>query len=157
MRRPKPTIGWREWISLPDLGVQRIKAKVDTGARSSSLHASSIEVVERDGEQIVRFSINAGQPAAVGEAPVTLCCEAPLHDQRQIRSSDGRQELRPVIRTRIEALGESWEIDLTLTSRDLMGFPMLLGREATRRRFVVDPGRSFLLRRLEAQRLKQED
>jgi hypothetical protein len=145
MRRPKPTIGWREWIALPDLGVQRIKVKVDTGARSSSLHASAIEVVRRGGQDIVRFEA------------LSLACEAPLHDQRHIRSSDGRQELRPVIRTRVEVLGESWEIDLTLTSRDLMGFPMLLGREATRRRFVVDPGRSFLLRRLEAQRLKQED
>lgn len=151
MRRTKPTIGWREWISLPDLGMERIKAKVDTGARSSSLHAFDIQVLHGRGRSRVRFQLSSPP----GDPRPSIPCEVPLHDERLVRSSDGRAELRPVIRTRIEALGESWDIDLTLTSRDLMGFPMLLGREAIRRRFVVDPGRSFLLRKL-LKKLSQE-
>jgi len=153
MRRIKPTIGWREWISLPDLGIERIKAKVDTGARSSSLHAFDIQVVRGRGRSAVRFQISS----AADDARVSIACEAQLHDERHVRSSDGRQELRPVIRTRIEALGESWEIDLTLTSRGEMGFPMLLGREAIRQRFVVDPGRSFLLKKLAKKQQARED
>lgn len=142
----KPTIGWREWVSLPDLGVKRVKAKVDTGARSSSLHAFDVEVVRGRGRSHgkVRFQVHPIQH----DSGTTIYCEVPLHDERLVRSSDGRQELRPVIRTKIDILGESWEIDLTLTSRDVMGFRMLLGREAIRRRFLVDPGRSFRLKKL---------
>lgn len=153
MRPSKHTIGWREWISLPDLGVPDIKAKVDTGARSSSLHAFDILVVRGRGRSTVRFQISSPPD----DPRPSIACEAPLHDERQVRSSDGRQELRPVIRTRIAALGESWDIDLTLTSRGEMGFAMLLGREAIRRRFVVDPGRSFLLRKLAKKRRLRED
>src|SRR5688500_2483335 len=122
MRVAKPTIGWREWVVLPDLGIKRVKAKVDTGARSSSLHAFDVEVVEGRGRSRVSFKVHPIQD----DSATSVRCEALLHDQRWVKSSDGRRELRPVIRTRLETAGESWEIDLTLTSRDLMGFRMLL-------------------------------
>lgn len=145
MRGAKPTIGWREWVSLPGLGIKRVKAKVDTGARSSSLHAFDVEVLPRGR---VEFKVHPIQD----DSKTTIVCQAPLHDQRLVRSSDGRAQLRPVIRVEMEALGEIWEIDVTLTSRDLMGFRMLLGREAIRGRFLVDPGRSFLLKKLARKR-----
>ncbi len=133
-------MGWREWIEFPDLGIKRVKAKVDTGARSSSLHAEEIELVQLRGQMGVRFLVlplQRSRQRAVG-------CQALLHDERYIKSSNGSRELRPVIRTQISWGGETWDIDLTLTSRDLMGFRMLLGREAVRRRYLVDTGRSYL-------------
>jgi hypothetical protein len=140
----KPIIGWREWVSLPDLGITRIKTKVDTGARSSCLHAFDIDKISKGGRPVLRFSVHPMQR----EATVTIRCEAELCDQRWIRSSNGKRERRPVIRTGLYFNGEVWLIDLTLTSRDVMGFRMLLGREAVRRRFLVDPGRSYLIRQL---------
>lgn len=133
-------MGWREWIAFPDLGIRRVKAKVDTGARSSSLHAEEIELFQLRGRMAVRFVVLPRQGSRVG----AVQCEAPLHDERYIKSSNGSRELRPVIRTAISWAGEVWEIDVTLTARDLMGFRMLLGREAIRRRHLVDPGRSYL-------------
>lgn len=138
--KPSLCMGWREWLELPDLGVQRVKAKVDTGARSSSLHAEEIELFHARGHMAVRFVVfplQRGRQEAVA-------CHAPLYDERYVKSSNGSRELRPVIRTRVVWGGETWEIDLTLTSRDLMGFRMLLGREAIRRRYLVDTGRSYL-------------
>jgi hypothetical protein len=128
------------WLQLPKLRVERIKAKVDTGARSSALHAIDIEVVRGRGPAKVRFRIHPLQD----DFKKTIFCEALLHDERWVKSSNGKRELRPVIRTSVSFLDQTWDIDLTLTSRDLMGFRMLLGREAVRRRFLVDPGRSFL-------------
>ena len=138
------TVGWREWVGLPELGVVRVKAKVDTGARSSTLHAFDIEILLRPARPVVRFKVHPLQGAAKPEIP----CEAPLLEQRWIRSSNGKRDLRPVIRTEVDLGGERWSIDLTLTSRDEMGFRMLLGREAIRKRFVVDPACSFLVRDL---------
>lgn len=138
----RPRIGWREWAGLPELGVIRVKAKVDTGARSSTLHAFDIEVLPL--RRVVRFKVHPLQGAGKPE----ISCEAPLLEQRWIRSSNGKRDLRPVIRTELELGGERWSIDLTLTSRDEMGFRMLLGREAIRKRFVVDPACSFLVREL---------
>lgn len=140
---PLPTIGWREWIQLSDLGEFEIKAKVDTGARSSSLHAYDLEIVERDGVEWVRFVVHPLQR----DTEVTVECEAPLLEQRWVRSSNGELQLRPVIRTEVRIAGRTWPIDLTLTARDVMGFRMLLGREAVRRRFIVNPGRSYLMSR----------
>lgn len=135
-----PIIGWREWVALPDFGIAKIKAKVDTGARSSSLHAFDLEVFERDGQQWVRFGVH---PVQRKNDP-TVEVEAQVLEYRRIRSSDGRVAVRPVIVTRLELLGITWPVELTLASRDEMGFRMLLGREAFRRRFLVHAGRSYL-------------
>lgn len=133
-------IGWREWLGLPGLGVEAIKAKVDTGARSSALHAFDIERFRRKGADWVRFVIHPRQR----ETKTTIFAEARLFDERHVRSSSGARELRPVIVTDVLISGEIWPIELTLTNRDEMGFRMLLGREALRRRFLVDPSRSYV-------------
>lgn len=137
--RVLPTIGWREWVSLPDLAVPPIKAKVDTGARTSSLHAFDLREVVRDGQAYVRFVIHPEQRRSEPAIEVEL----PLVTRRPVRDSGGREESRPVVVTTIELLGRTWPIELTLTRRDAMGFRMLLGRQAIRGRFVVDPGSSF--------------
>ncbi len=135
-----PVIGWREWVTLPDFGPPPIKAKVDTGARTSSLHAYDIEILRRRGKEMVRFKIHPLQR----DKKKIITCEAPLIDQRWVKSSTGARDRRPVILTVALLMGQRWSIELTLTNRDLMGFRMLLGREATRARFLIDPGRSYL-------------
>lgn len=138
--REQQPIGWREWVALPDLGVERIKAKVDTGARTSALHAFRIEGFERDGRPWARFDVHPNQRSTAG----AIVSEAPLVDRRAVRSSSGRAEHRWVVRTTLEIGGVRWPIELTLTRRDAMGFRMLLGRQALRGRALVDPGRSWL-------------
>jgi hypothetical protein len=138
--RRRARIGWREWVALPDLGVARIKAKIDTGARSSALHAFAVERVRRRGKDLVRFAIHPLQRSSRRE----VVAEAEMVDERIVRSSNGVHALRPVILTRVELLGDAWPIELTLASRDEMGFRMLLGRQAVRGRFLIDPGRSYL-------------
>lgn len=137
----KPTVGWREWIAVPALGIDAIKVKIDTGARSSSLHAFDLEEFERDGARWVRFVVHPLQR----DAKTTLRAEAPVLEFRHIRSSNGHTTHRPVVRVDIEVDGQRWPIDLTLAARDEMGFRMLLGREAVRGKFVVDPGRSYVV------------
>lgn len=136
-----PILGWREWLALPDLHISHIKVKVDTGARSSALHAFDIHHFERDGTAMVRFKVHPHQRSTT----VTVEAEAPLWDERLVRSSSGHTQPRPVIRTPIALGDRQWSIELTLTNRDAMGFRMLLGREAVRHRFLVDPGRSYRL------------
>lgn len=138
--RGSQVIGWREWIELPGLGIEAIKAKVDTGARSSSLHAYDIQRFRRRGELRVRFKVHPIQR----DFRITVQAEAPLIDLRRVKTSSGAVSLRPVILTEVSLLGERWDIEVTLTRRDAMGFRMLLGRQAIRARFAVDPGRSFL-------------
>jgi hypothetical protein len=138
-RRERSVIGWREWVCLPELGVARIKAKVDTGARSSSLHAFDIQYFERDGRQFVRFRLH---PLQRNTRLVTVA-EAEVIEFRPIKSSTGHVTSRPVVRTQIQLMGSCWPIEVTLASRDEMGFRMLLGREAVRGRFVVDAGGSY--------------
>lgn len=133
------TIGWREWVALPDLGIVAVKAKVDTGARSSSLHAFDLHEFKRGGKSWLRFRVHPIQR----NARAFVESEAELLEYRQVKSSDGHQSLRPVILTTAELLGERWVIELTLASRDTMGFRMLLGRMALEKRFLVDSGRSF--------------
>jgi hypothetical protein len=137
----KLVVGWREWIALPELGIAAIKPKIDTGARSSSLHALNIESFQREGADWVRFDVHPFQR----DAETTVRAEAPVLELRHVRSSSGHATLRPVIRTAIELGGRRWSVELTLAARDEMGFRMLLGREALRRQFLVDPGRSYLL------------
>lgn len=133
-----PVIGWREWLSLPDLGVDWIKAKVDTGARSSSLHAVDFEYFDEDGQAWVGFVVHPWQASELD----AIAARAPLHDEREVRSSTGEVQRRPVIRTTVQVAGRGYQIDLTLTDRADMRFRMLLGREAVRHRFLVHPGRS---------------
>ncbi len=133
-------IGWREWVALPQLGVDTIKAKVDTGARSSSLHAFDVHELEEAGVTYVAFKVHPIQR----ETRTTIEARAELRDLRVVRNPGGREELRPVIVTKVALGGRSWAIELTLTRRDAMGFRMLLGRQAVRGKFVVDPGRSYL-------------
>ncbi len=140
-RAPRPAVGWREWVLLPDLaGGQTIKAKVDTGARTSAVHATAHEEVEVDGRPWIRFLLHPDHD----DPDVTVEAMAPLVDRREVRSSSGEAEERYVVRTPIVLHGLRYQIELTLTERSDMGFRMLLGRRALRRRFVVDPGRSYL-------------
>jgi hypothetical protein len=140
-KRPaRLVVGWREWIALPELGIARIKPKIDTGARSSSLHAFNVETFDRGGATWVRFDVHPLQR----NSDVTVRAEARVLEYRHVRSSSGHQTLRPVIRTELALGGRRWPVELTLAARDEMGFRMLLGREALRGRFIVDPGRSFL-------------
>ena len=134
-------LGWREWLVLPELGIGAIRAKVDTGARSSSLHVREQEVFERDGRTMVRFLIEHGVDDALSGH-----VEAEVADQRDVTDSGGRKEKRVFIRTLLQLPGgQSWPIEINLTERRNMAFPMLLGRSAMRRRCWVNPGRSWLL------------
>jgi hypothetical protein len=144
----RETIGWREWVRLVGLGDALVKAKVDTGARTSALHAYEITEVERDGEPWVEFVIHPIQR----DEDAAIDAAAPVLDRREVTPSSGHRELRYVIETEIEMNGERFPIELTLTNRDQMGFRMLLGRRALRGRFLVDPKRSFRTRESVEQR-----
>ena len=140
-KKTRPTIGWREWVGLPDLGVPRLKAKIDTGARTSAIHAYRVRPFEREGRAFVEFFIHPVQHRREPE----VACEAEVLAERWVTSSNGEREKRFIVKTRLALAGKSWPIELSLTNRDDMGFRMLLGRQALRRRFVVDPGKSYHL------------
>jgi hypothetical protein len=132
--------GWREWVSLPGAGVPWIKAKLDTGARSSALHAFDLEAFEKDGDTWVRYSVHPWQKSA-GDA---VSVESKVVDVRQVRSSSGHAHERYVVMMDLSLLGRTITAEMTLSRRDEMGFRMLVGREALRQGYVVDPGRSYL-------------
>ena len=132
--------GWREWVSLPEANVPWIKAKLDTGARTSSLHAFDIEVLGEGDDERVRFWLRPWQESSDDAVQV----ECHIHDRRSVRSSSGHTEERIVVMLTLTVLGQQFAAEVTLTNRDAMGFRMLIGRQALRRRFVVDPSRSFL-------------
>jgi hypothetical protein len=140
----KLTVGWREWVSLPQLGITKIKAKLDTGARSSALHAFAITVYRKHGINTVRFGVHPYQRTTAE----TIFTEAALFDRRLIRSSSGHTKFRPVILTELVLMGQTRKIELTLVNRSEMGFRMLIGRQALRGLFVVDANRSFVSGRL---------
>ena len=133
-------VGWREIVALPKLKIPRIKAKVDTGAKSSALHAFNIEELTHNGKSIVRFQVHPLQK----DDRTTITTKAKLLEYREVTNSGGQAELRPVITTEVTIGQQTWTIDLTLTDRYQMGFRMLLGRQAIRNKFLVDSGKSFL-------------
>ena len=135
------TIGWREWAALPDLGIDAIKAKIDTGARTSALHAFQVEPYERSGIQMVRFGIHPIQK----RSDIERFCDARVVDRRWVSDSGGHRERRWVIVTPIRMGGIEWPLELTLTNRDSMLFRMLLGRTGMGRRFLIQPDASYLL------------
>ncbi|MBA6408872.1 ATP-dependent zinc protease [Pseudoalteromonas sp. 5Ae-yellow] len=139
----KITVGWREWLSLPELGINDVKAKIDTGARTSCIHAINIEEYEVDSEKWVKFT---AQPLQDDEQ-TQVTCKAKVKKMKYVTSSSGQKELRYFIETTLHAGEHSWPIELTLTSRATMKFRMLLGRTAMENRIVVDPALSQLLGR----------
>lgn len=139
-KQPK-VIGWREWGALPALGIEKIKIKMDTGARTSCLHTFLIEEIQREGAPWVRFKVHPKQNDIHNE----ISCEAPVLDKRMVTDSGGHAEERYVIETLIRLGEESWPIEMTLSNREGMKFRMLLGRTAMYRRLVIDPAHSFTL------------
>ena len=135
------TLGWREWVGLNDLNLPAIKAKIDTGARTSALHAFELEPVLENGIERIRFKIHPQQK----NNEVVISCIADIADQREVRDSGGHVETRWVIVSNLTIGKLSWPIELTLTSRDDMRFRMLIGRRAMKNRIVVDPTRSYLV------------
>ena len=134
------TAGWREWVRLSGLEVEWIKAKLDTGARSSAIHAFDVTEIERDGRAWVRFSIHPWQRSLEESVAVEL----PVHDRRRVRSSTGHVEERYVVLMDLTLLDRTVNAEVTLTSRDQMGFRMLIGREALRQGYLIDSRRSYL-------------
>ena len=137
----KIIVGWREWLSLPELGISGIKAKIDTGARTSALHAFQLEYFEEDSRSKVRFGIHPLQ----GTDEVELFCVADIIDRRIVTNSGGSREERYVIRTPVKVGPHEWPIEITLTNREDMLFRMLLGRTAMRKKVLVNPSVSFLM------------
>ncbi len=136
----KLCIGWREWVALPDFGIKRLKCKVDTGARTSALHAFYVETYTQEALTRVRFGIHPLQDRTDKE----VHCDAVVLDQREVSDSGGHRELRVVIQTPVVLGGTTRPIELTLTNRDSMKFRMLLGRTALKAKYVVDPSQSYL-------------
>jgi hypothetical protein len=139
-RQPAAIIGWREWITLPELGIPAVKAKIDTGARTSAIHIFNLEELETDDRPMVRFGIHPLQR----RQDIKRICEAPVIDRRRVKDSGGHLEKRYVIQTTAVMGVVRWTINLTLTNRDPMMFRMLLGRTAVENRFLIDPARSYL-------------
>ena len=138
--KTKTILGWREWVSLPEFGIERIKAKVDTGARTSALHAFNLRLFDDSGQRMVHFKIHPIQR----KNDVVVECIARVKDERIITDSGGHKEQRIVIETPVKIGDHIRQVEVTLTDRDNMLFRMLLGRTAIRPHFLVDPNKSFL-------------
>ena len=132
-------LGWREWAALPELGISRIKCKVDTGARSSAIHASEIEVDQE--RNLVQFKVQPTQ----GKSSRQVICTAALFDERVVTDSGGNRERRFFIETPVVIGAHEWAVEMSLTDRDTMRFRMLLGRTAMKSRFIVNPAKSYLV------------
>ena len=140
-KKTKLRVGWREWVSLPELGIEHIKAKVDTGARTSALHAFSVRAFTRQGNKMVRFKLHPYQR----RDDIVIECIAPVLEKRWVTDSGGHREQRYVIESILKLGDELWPIEMTLTNRESMKFKMLLGRTAMKGKVVVNPGRSYLI------------
>jgi hypothetical protein len=138
-------LGWREWVALPDLRVKTIKAKIDTGAKTSALHAFDIKILKSKKSRIkkVKFTIHPDQDSSKHEVTVIK----KMVDQRVVKSSTGEKTIRPVIETNIRIGNLIYPVELTLINRDIMGFRLLIGRQALRHRWLVDSGKSFLTKK----------
>lgn len=143
-------VGWKEWVSLPDLEIPAIKAKVDTGAATSSIHAFNIEYIKKNNITYVKFEVHPLQR----NKRVNRFCIAPLVAKRFVRSSSGEKQTRPVIKTRLKIGNVFWEIELNLTNRDSMGMRMLIGREALSGRILVNSHQKFLYGKLGVKQIK---
>jgi hypothetical protein len=139
MNNNKLVLGWREWVSLPELGISAIKAKIDTGARTSTLHAFEVQEIVEDDKSRVAFKIHPNQR----DTDTVIECKADILDQRVVSDSGGHKESRWVISTQLAIGSFSWPIEMTLTARDDMLFRMLLGRTAINGRAVVDSALSY--------------
>lgn len=138
-----PVLGWREWVTLPELGIPKIKAKIDTGARTSALHAFALKPFTENGKDKIAFDIHPIQH----NTSHVITCVADIIDQRLVTDSGGHEEQRYVIQTPIKVGDQTWPIEITLTARETMLFRMLLGRSALRKHFMINPARSFLTTR----------
>lgn len=136
----RPVIGWREWLAVPTLGIERIKAKIDSGARTSAIHAFGVRTFMDRGAPHVAFEVHPEQRRRRG----AIDCIAEIRDERMVKSSTGHQQRRIVIQVEVSLAGVTWPIEVSLADRDRMGFRMLLGREAVKGRFLIDAGRSFV-------------
>jgi hypothetical protein len=138
----KVPVGWREWLSLPELGLPAIKAKIDTGAKTSSLHAFNIKIIKKGEQRFAKFDIHPLH----GNKQLTVTCRAPLVDRRYVTDSGGHRELRYVIKTPILVADKPYDIEITLADREVMQFRMLLGRQAMHiTKMAVLPAKSMLL------------
>jgi ribosomal protein S6--L-glutamate ligase len=147
----KVIVGSEEWCAFPELGIPAIKARVDSGAKTSSIHAFNIQKFKRDGTSWVSFEVHPLQ----NNGRTVICCENPVVDKRIVKSSSGMPETRYVISTPMKVDDEIWDVELTLTNRDSMGYRMLLGREAMNGRMLVDPSTSFSLGKVSTDKLDQ--
>lgn len=134
----KLRVGWREWAALPSLGIPAIKVKIDTGANTSALHAKDVEIFTRNRKKYVRFIVNPRQR----DDKLAFKCVAPLVSRTRVRSSNGQMEERFTIMTPMVIGDRKWDIELTLTNRDIMNYRMLLGRKAMKD-FIIDPAKSY--------------
>ncbi len=150
MDRKLITVGWREWVSLPHLNIQSIKAKIDTGARTSCLHAFSIQPFQKNKKEWVRFGMHPEQQ----NTELEVYCEAEVVDKRIVTDSGGHKEERYVIITDLVLSEQRWPIEITLSNRESMLFRMLLGRTAMENRILVNPHKSFLSGKQTAEKQK---
>lgn len=147
---PKFFIGWQEWCSLPNFHIPAIKAKIDTGAKTSSLHASNIRTFHRHGDLFVHFTIQPLQQTSRFETH----CTALVVDKRPVTTSGGHKEIRYVITTLLTLGHTSWNIELTLTNRASMTFRMLLGRDAIKDHAIIDPGKILYQGKLDPKQIR---
>lgn len=151
MDSPFIIVGWKEWVSMPDIMLAAVKAKIDSGAATSSLHAFNIKYVTIKGIRHVRYNLHPLQKSK----KYSRSCLSVLHDMRLVKSSNGISKKRPVIKTLLNIANFSWEIELNLTNRDTMGMRMLLGREALSGKILINSGHKFLHGKVSSKQIKE--